>query len=86
VNMEGYWRMGRGEIVDCRATSTEIVSRRQWTIGPAASTYGKTLTESQADLTRCPSSLNHNKVALGYEGREPLRSCWVGLFEQVPCL
>ncbi len=26
------------------------------------------------------------EVALGYEVREPLRPCWVGLFEQVPCL
>jgi len=56
------------------ATSKDIFPRHQGKIRPAVPTDGKSMTESQADLTLCPFSLNHYKAQFmgygpsGYDG------------------
>jgi len=76
----GYQSMERGEIVECRAPSTESISRHQWNIWPTVSNDAKPLTKSQADLTRCPFSLNHYKhepTELKHHlGSDPLCPTW----------
>ena len=52
--------MRRRKIVHCRPNMKEVSSRRHRKIGPAASNNGEIVTKSQADLTRCPFSLNRH--------------------------
>ena len=61
---KGYLGMGQEAIVACGAPSTESVSGRYRKIGLAAPNEEKGFTESQADLTRCPFSLDHYTASI----------------------